>query len=372
MGVGCIKVPPGEQPYPFLAEGITGKCYGHFINPVSGVVIPCGCDISIYKSGNFGSGGGDDSTAEEHEPVEVAVEEPEEPAYERNEEGDMVVTSKGGISVQAPSTSNMVAERSSSGEMSKSSIEPDIVLDEDIDPSKSVLPLTLDELFIANGSIRKPNCEFFLNAINEILPKYNIITFNRVCHWLAQMTHESGQFIKTQGLAEGLNYSENSLLKTFPAYFDSTGSGTSNAPSRRGNRKRRAKDYANQGERWTNWVYGNRMDNGDEATGDGFRYIGRGIIQLTGRANYTAFTRSSGIDIVSNPSLAANDANTMVEIACWFWNRTKREGKNLNTLADENNIELITRAINGGTIGMDHRVKMLNFARQALAQKASN
>jgi len=170
------------------------------------------------------------------------------------------------------------------------------------------------------------------DAALEILPKYEINTPNRIAGFFAQCGHESMNFT---ALSENLNYRAETLEKLFSKYFSKSG--------------RNAADYAKQPEKIANVIYASRMGNGDTASGDGYRFRGRGVIQLTGRDNYTAFGLSIG--------LMANDVIDYVqtkkgalESACWYWNSRK-----INLACDENDIVKMTKLVNGGTIGLEDR-----------------
>ena len=114
-----------------------------------------------------------------------------------------------------------------------------------------------------------------------------------------------------------------------------------------------AKQYARQPDKIANKVYANRMMNGNEASGDGWKYRGRGFIQITGKENYSNLTKDTGIDYLNNPDLLLNEADSMIS-ALWFWN-----SKRLNSYADNDNIKEITRRINGGYNGLEHRKSLL-------------
>ena len=175
-------------------------------------------------------------------------------------------------------------------------------------------------------------------AISSILPEYEINTPQRVAAFLAQCAHESGGFVF---LKENLNYKAPSLRKVFPKYFpdDATASA-----------------YANKPERIANRVYANRMGNGDESSGDGWRYCGRGLIQLTGKDNYTFFAASLDIP-VEEASEYLQTFEGAVQSACFFW-----EQNNLNKWADAGDILTLTKRINGGTIGLEDRIKHYEHA----------
>jgi len=174
--------------------------------------------------------------------------------------------------------------------------------------------------------------DHWYNALCEILPVYEINTPERVAAWLAQCAHESGYF---KFLKENLNYRAESLLKTFPKYFKTL---------------EEAKQYERQPEKIANRVYANRMGNSDEASGDGFRYLGRGLIQLTGKNNYTFFAASIDTPLEQIPEYLQTFEGA-VQSACWFW-----EQNNINALADKRDIVTMSKRINGGTIGMEDRL----------------
>jgi len=177
-----------------------------------------------------------------------------------------------------------------------------------------------------------PYLDYWYNALCQILPEYEINTPERVASWLAQCAHESGYF---KFLRENLNYRAESLLKTFPKYFKTL---------------EEAKQYERQPEKIANRVYANRMGNGDEASGDGFRYLGRGLIQLTGKNNYTIFAASIDTPLEEIPEYLQTFEGA-VQSACWFW-----EQNGLNKFADSGDIVTMSKRINGGTIGMEDRL----------------
>ena len=188
---------------------------------------------------------------------------------------------------------------------------------------------------------KNPYIDQWHNALSQLLPDYEINTPERAASFLAQCAHESGEFLF---LKENLNYKAASLCKIFPKYFPTD---------------ELANQYAskpNKAEAIANRVYANRMGNGDESSGDGFRYCGRGLIQLTGKDNYTFFAGSLGISVEE----AAEYLQTFegaAQSACWFW-----ETNNLNALADKGDIVTITKRINGGTIGLEDRIKHYEHA----------
>jgi putative chitinase len=179
------------------------------------------------------------------------------------------------------------------------------------------------------------------DAALEILPKYEINTPNRIAGFFAQCGHESMNFT---ALSENLNYRAETLEKLFSKYFSKAG--------------RNAADYAKQPEKIANVIYANRMGNGDTASGDGFKFRGRGVIQLTGRDNYSAFALSIKMTLPDVIDYVQTKKGAL-ESACWYWNSRK-----INLACDENDIVKMTKLVNGGTIGLEDRRK---HYEQALA-----
>lgn len=187
-----------------------------------------------------------------------------------------------------------------------------------------------------------PYLDHWYNALSQCLPDYDINTPQRIASFLAQCAHESGGF---RAIKENLNYKAESLVKVFPKYFKSLAE---------------ANKYAKQPEKIANKIYGSRMGNGDEASGDGYRYCGRGLIQLTGKSNYQNFADSLEMAVEDVPEYLATFEGA-VQSACWFW-----EANNLNQWADKGDILTMTKRINGGTIGLDDRIKHYNHALHVL------
>ena len=185
---------------------------------------------------------------------------------------------------------------------------------------------------------KNPYVDQWYKAISDILPEYEINTPKRVAAFLAQCAHESGGFIF---LKENLNYKAPSLRKVFPKYFPDDAT---------------AAAYANKPEMIANRVYANRMGNGDEASGDGWRFCGRGLIQLTGKNNYTFFAASLDIPL-QEASEYLETFEGAVQSACFFWEQNK-----LNQWADAGDILTLTKRINGGTIGLEDRIKHYEHA----------
>jgi len=181
---------------------------------------------------------------------------------------------------------------------------------------------------------KNPYLDHWYQDLSQLLPDYDINTPERIASFLAQCTHESNDFT---ALKENLNYRPASLRKLFPTHFETD---------------EIAEHYAslpNKQESIANRMYANRMGNGDEASGDGYRYCGRGAIQITGKDNYFWFAASISI----TPEEASEYMQTFegaLQSACWFW-----ENNNLNKWADAGDMDKMTHIINGGTIGIEDR-----------------
>lgn len=193
-----------------------------------------------------------------------------------------------------------------------------------------------------------PRVGHWYQALCNVLPKYGITTERRVAHFISQCAHESNNF---RSLEENLNYSEDSLLRVFPRYF--------------GPGKRNPAEYARNPEKLANYVYMDEFRSptgklGNVQPGDGWRFRGRGLKQLTGRNNYTNFGRSYGMTAEQAADFVATDAGA-VESATWFWNNN-----NLNSIADTDDVVAMTKRINGGDIGLADRQARYNHAMQVL------
>jgi putative chitinase len=190
-----------------------------------------------------------------------------------------------------------------------------------------------------------PAAPQYLRPLGEAMGRYAIDRPARQAAFLAQLAHESGQLRRVQ---ENLNYAWDGLRKVFPRHFRSDAE---------------AQAYDRQPERIANRVYANRMLNGDEASGDGWRFRGRGPIQVTGRENYRKAGQALGIGLESDPDRMLDPATGCLA-AAWFWH-----SRGLNTLADadsENGFREITRRINGGFLGLEERIHYWERARQVL------
>jgi putative chitinase len=182
----------------------------------------------------------------------------------------------------------------------------------------------------------------WLEPLKETFEKYNIDTLQRQACFIGQCMHESGGF---KLLQENLNYSARGLMATWPSRFPN---------------EEVANQYARNPEKIANRVYGGRMGNGPEETGEGWLYRGRGIKQLTGKDNYERCGSGLGVDLVSNPDLLLDPKYAALS-AGWFWNK-----HNLNDLADKNDIETMTKRINGGLLGLDARKAAIAKAKLVL------
>ena len=179
--------------------------------------------------------------------------------------------------------------------------------------------------------------EWYEGLCNQ-LPQFAIVTPARVAGFISQCQHESADFT---ALSENLNYSAKGLAGTFRKYFPSEAEAT---------------PYARKPEKIANRVYANRMGNGVEASGDGFKFRGRGLVQLTGRANYTQCSKDLFGDdcLVQNPDLVCEPEYAVLS-ACWFWHKNR-----LNDICDKGDVVLLSKRINGGTLGLADRIHHWN------------
>ena len=178
-----------------------------------------------------------------------------------------------------------------------------------------------------------------LSQLPDTIAKFELNTSLRLSHFLSQCGHESAAFKLT---VENLNYSTKGLMGTFPKYFPT---------------EAMAKDYERKPEKIANRVYANRMGNGNEESGEGWKYRGRGYVQCTGKINYTAFDKVVEDDILTNPDLVATKYPLLS--AAWFFH-----SNSLHKLADEGATEAVvtkvTKRVNGGVIGLADRLKHFN------------
>lgn len=189
--------------------------------------------------------------------------------------------------------------------------------------------------------------EKWLQPILSAMQRFNISTPARMAAFIAQISHESARLI---AIEENLNYSAQGLLSTFGKRFTTAS----------------AKQYARKPEAIANHSYAGRNGNGDESSGDGWKYRGRGLIQITGKDNYRACGSALGIDLVGNPDLLLDPANGAAA-AGWFWMT-----HGCNELADHDNFASITKVINGGLNGQKERLALFAQAESVLEATALN
>lgn len=202
--------------------------------------------------------------------------------------------------------------------------------------------ITVDLLTKLYPTTKKEVCEQYLSPLIVATDKYEIVSKERVACFLAQIGVESGGL---NHVRENLNYSDSALLKVFPKYFKSQAD---------------AAQYARKPEMIANRVYGGRMGNGTEATGDGWKFRGRGFIQITGKNNYTALAKSLEMSLDDAIAYLETDEGAAVS-AAWFWNTN-----NLNAIADKGDITTLTKKINGGTHGLEERKAYYATAKKLL------
>ena len=182
----------------------------------------------------------------------------------------------------------------------------------------------------------------FVPVLNTAMNAYQIVGTQRVAAFLAQVGHESGQL---RSVVENLNYGAQALIATWPSRFTQA----------------LAAQVARQPEQIANIAYASRMGNGDASSGDGWAFRGRGLIQITGRANYQACGDALGVDLIGNPDLLAQPQYAALS-AAWYW-----ATNGLNTLADAGSFDSITQRINGGQNGAADRPALYATAQQVLA-----
>ena len=179
----------------------------------------------------------------------------------------------------------------------------------------------------------------WVNPLLAVVVKYNISTNIRFNYFLANVAHECSRF---SILEENLNYSSILLLKDFPSHFDSAS----------------ASKYANNPKMIGNLIYANRMGNGNESSGDGYNFRGRGCIQITGKSMYADCGKALGLDLLTHPELLLQPINAIMS-AGWFWDTHK-----LNLLADKGDMNSITKKINGGLNGLSDRIALLKSCKK--------
>jgi len=200
---------------------------------------------------------------------------------------------------------------------------------------------TVDQLKEIFHGAKEENLDKYIDALNEAMNEFEINTLHREAMFLAQCGHESGMFSL---VTENLNYKAETLAKVFPKYFHDVD----------------PNDYAKQPEKIANRVYANRMGNGDSESGDGYRFRGRGFIQLTGKSNYERCGAALNKDLVSDSDYLATPEGA-ARSAAWFF-----QENGCNETADSDDVLKTTKIINGGTIGLEERTELYNKAKSVL------
>ena len=192
--------------------------------------------------------------------------------------------------------------------------------------------ITREMMMAAAPRADRGRVDVAVRYLNQWAAKFGIDSDLRMAHFLGQVMHESDCL---RAVEENLNYSANGLLRTFPRYFTAA----------------TAAQYAYKPAKIANRVYANRMGNGSETSGDGYRFRGRGLLQLTGRDNYKAYADSPNCqgDLMAHPDWLAQFPGA-IKSALWYWQKHR-----LSTLADRDDVVAITRKINGGLNGLDDR-----------------
>ena len=183
----------------------------------------------------------------------------------------------------------------------------------------------------------------WVDPLNETFERFGIVTHNQQAMFIGQCSHECGNF---RLLEENLNYKAATLMKLWPRRFPTL---------------EKANEYSGNPKKIANSVYSSRMGNRDENSGDGFRFRGRGIIQLTGHSSYFHCGKALAVDFVANPDLVSSPKYAALS-GGWFWST-----HNLNSPADALDYVKVTKIINGGTIGLDDRIKHVQQALAVLA-----
>lgn len=206
-------------------------------------------------------------------------------------------------------------------------------------------PVTLEILQAICTKTSNSVLEKYVDPINSVGKYYDMFdNVHRIAAFIAQTAHESGGY---NIITENLNYSAKGLMSVFRKYFPS---------------EDLARQYERQPEKIANYVYSNRMGNGDEASGDGWHFRGRGLIQLTGRNNYTAFATALGMSIEDTVNYM-NTQDGATASAGWFWDTNK-----LNRYCDDRDFVGLTKRINGGTIGLEDRQNLYDIALTVLQE----
>lgn len=204
------------------------------------------------------------------------------------------------------------------------------------------MTITLELLQKIAPQTKAEKLDGFTEGLQDACDRFEITSVSRLSCFLAQVAHESGGF---NAVKENLNYSAQGLVNTFKKYFPTIED---------------AQPYERNPEAIANRVYASRMGNGDEASGDGFKYRGRGLIQLTGHDNYTLFATDMGMTIDEAIEYLETYEGAAMS-AAWFWWKN-----NLNVLADQEDMKTLTKRINGGTIGLEDRIHHFHVTKGIL------
>jgi predicted chitinase len=222
--------------------------------------------------------------------------------------------------------------------------------------------ITMQMLAAADPTGSVATHEAVLGYLNKFARQYEVNTPARIAHFLSQIGHESG----FKATTESLNYSAKRMHQIFGCKGGSKNYSVANDDCTKGRLRDKLwteqANYEHNAENLGNYVYANRNGNGDEASGDGYKYRGRGLIQLTGKSNYQGFQdRHNALNpddkqsFIDNPELVAGNTEYAVESAFYFW-----DAHNINTIADTGNVKDVTKAVNGGTNGYDDRKSRYN------------
>jgi len=205
------------------------------------------------------------------------------------------------------------------------------------------MTITDSQIRLTMSNARTADIKLFVPVFNAYSDLFGINTKLRAAHFLAQIAQESSELRR---LEENLNYSEEGLLKVFPKYFN----------------RESATRYARHPQMIANRVYASRMGNGNEQSGDGWRFRGRGLLQLTGKENYQKYAQSEYCngDLLAHPEWLAKYPGAL-KSAMWYWLL-----RNINDLADNDDVEAVTKRINGGQNGLAQRMFFLRKAKKAL------
>jgi len=205
-----------------------------------------------------------------------------------------------------------------------------------------MLPISYEMLNECFADAAEEDVLKFHEGFNYACEEYEINTARRIAAFISQIDHESAHL---RAVRENLNYSQQGLLKTFKKYFNSA----------------TAAAYARKPEKIANRVYANRMGNGDEASGDGWRYRGRGLIQLTGATNYSMFAADMEMTVEEAIEYLETAEGAMMS-AAWFW-----DSRDINVQADRGAITAVTKLVNGGTNGLAERIETYKHALEVLS-----